>query len=152
MKSPFAPFDDAVLVKERTRTVFRGEEYEYCDYCYRDPQGREFVTADLGDRGLNELYDAYRKRHGIPDASQISALRQKCGLSASKMSLVLGFGTNQYRLYEKGALPNESNGKILALLVSSNAAMRFYIDHAKSCLTEKEYEKAVANLAGCSAG
>ena len=29
------------------------------------------------------------------------------------MSQILGFGDNQYRLYENGDMPSEANGKIL---------------------------------------
>ena len=36
-------------------------------------------------------------------------LRKHYGLSSAKMSQILGFGINQYRMYEDGEVPSISN-------------------------------------------
>jgi transcriptional regulator with XRE-family HTH domain len=43
-------------------------------------------------------------------------LRELYGLSAAKMSEVLGFGLNSYRNYENGEVPNLSNSRLIQLV------------------------------------
>ena len=61
------------------------------------------------------------------------------------MSVILGFGANQYRLYEEGEVPSESNGKMI------RGAMhpRIFLDlvcSSRHQLSEKDYSKIVARV------
>lgn len=101
-------------VREPAVWVFRGEEYPYTHIAFRDVDtGEQFTTTESDTECFNQVADQYRRRHGIPSTEEIIALRKRHGLSAAKMSLILGFGANQYRLYEEGEVPSESNGKLI---------------------------------------
>lgn len=63
-----------------------------------------------------EAENKHRTANRIPFAEQLIALRKHYGLSAYKMSVILGFGLNIYRHYEKGDLPNKSNSNLLRLI------------------------------------
>lgn len=47
---------------------------------------------------------------------KIKAIRKKYGLPASKMSSILGFGINQWREYEGGAVPAKSSANLICLV------------------------------------
>ena len=63
----------------------------------------------------NQLVNQYKVKHNIPFPEEIISIRDKYNLSAAKMSEVLGFGTNSYRQYESGEVPNQSNAKLIQL-------------------------------------
>lgn len=70
---------------------------------------------------------------------KIAAIRQKYGVSASKMAEILGFGTNSYRQYEAGEMPSVSNARLIQMISDPNK----FIDLVKLCdsLDEKTKEK-----------
>lgn len=91
------------------------------------------------------MTNQYRERHGIPYQDEIVALRERYGLSAAKMSLILGFGVNQYRLYEEGEVPSESNGKMIRSAMNPQVFLDL-VKSSRSQLTEREYAKIVARV------
>ncbi|MCH5237765.1 MAG: hypothetical protein J1E95_08210 [Muribaculaceae bacterium] len=113
MESPFCD-GKATLIEKKAIIPYRKENFEIIRQLYRcDQTGLEFSTEDQDEKAVNEIYDAYRKKHGIPTPQEIKALRETYGLSASKMSLILGFGINQYHNYEMGEMPSLSNAKLI---------------------------------------
>lgn len=66
-------------------------------------------------------------------------------LSALKMSEILGFGDNQYRLYESGDMPSEANGKVLNL-IKDPAIFETFVRNARYQLEEKEFKRILAKL------
>lgn len=60
--------------------------------------------------------NAYRVKHRIPFPEELKSIRHQYGLSANAMSLILGLGINQYRLFENGELPSVSVGRLLSLI------------------------------------
>ena len=42
------------------------------------------------------------EKYGVPYTDKIVAIRRRYGISAQKMSLILGIGINQYLLYKQG--------------------------------------------------
>ncbi|WP_455633668.1 Panacea domain-containing protein [Parabacteroides sp.] len=66
-------------------------------------------------------------------------------LSASKMSEILGFGDNQYRLYENGDIPSEANGKILSS-IKEPSIFKVFVENAKNQFEAKEFEKILSKL------
>lgn len=125
---------------------YRGEKYEFTYISFRDDaEGENYTTTESDSIWYNHATNQYRERHGIPYQDEIVALRELYGLSAAKMSLILGFGANQYRLYEDGEVPSESNGK----MIRSAMNPRVFLDLVKSSrhqLTEKEYAKISARV------
>ncbi|MCH5224189.1 MAG: type II toxin-antitoxin system MqsA family antitoxin [Muribaculaceae bacterium] len=113
MDSPFCD-GKATLIEKKTIIPYRKENFEITRKLYRcDQTGLEFSTEEQDEEAVDLIYDAYRKKHGIPSPSEIKSLREKYGLSASKMSLILGFGINQYHNYETGEVPSLSNAKLI---------------------------------------
>lgn len=148
MNVPISPVTGKPMrvVYERDTEKYRGEEYHFtfisfCD----DAQGESFTTTESDAVWLNQVTNQYRERHGIPYTDEICKLREKYGVSAAKMSLILGFGANQYRLYEEGEVPSESNGK----MIRSAMNPRVFLDLVRSSrnqLSEREFEKITVNV------
>lgn len=111
MKSPFAD-GEAVLLHEKREVTFRKETFSYVALFYRcEVTGLDFTTTGLDEINIGQVYNQYRCKYGISFPDEMKAMRERYGLSAAKMSEVLGLGTNQYRLYENGEIPSEVIGK-----------------------------------------
>lgn len=131
---------------EPEKMKYRGEEYDCIYISFRDDaEGEGYTTTESDGIWLSQVTNQYRERHGIPYQDEIVALRERYGLSAAKMSVVLGFGANQYRLYEEGEVPSESNGK----MIRSAMNPKVFLDLVKSSrhqLTDREYAKITARV------
>ena len=139
MDSPFCD-GKATLFEKTTIVPYRKENFEITRKMYRcDQTGLEFSTEEQDVEAVNKIYDAYRKKHGIPGPSEIKSLREKYGLSASKMSLILGFGINQYHNYENGEMPSLSNAKLI-LAAMNPEFFKTLIILVKEDLGEKTYK------------
>ncbi|MBQ6306513.1 MAG: DUF4065 domain-containing protein [Bacteroidales bacterium] len=125
---------------------FRGKEYPYVHIAFRDEESGEQFTTDESDTACYlQATNQYRAEYGIPYADEIVALRERYGLSASKMAVILGFGANQYRLYEMGEVPSESNGKMIRS--ASNPKVFLDLVHgSRHQLSEKEYDKICSQV------
>jgi putative zinc finger/helix-turn-helix YgiT family protein len=115
MKSPITG-KEMTLQKEMRPILFRKEEFTvaYHYYLCKD-SGQQFTTTELDERNLAQAYNQYRARHHLPFAEEVRAIREMYGLSATKMSEILGFGVNSYRQYEQGEIPSEANGRLIQL-------------------------------------
>ena len=82
-----------------------------------------------------DLVKGYLAKFGIPYADEIVAVRKRYGISASKMSLILGFGTNQYRLYEQGEVPNVSNGRMISSIMNPKVMLSM-LESSKNLFTK----------------
>ena len=94
---------------------------------------------------LAQVYNQYRSKYGIPFPDEIQAMRERYGLSAIKMSQILGMGDNQYRLYENGEVPNLSNGRMLRS-ISNPKVMLDLVESYKNQLSERELQKITEHL------
>jgi len=61
------------------------------------------------------------------------------------MSKILGFGDNQYRLYENGDMPSESNGKILGSIKDPSFFLKF-VENARGQFEDSEYDLILSRL------
>lgn len=118
IESPFTG-GKVLEVRDIEEKIFRGEKYSVgvCYYLCEDT-GEQFTTSDQDALWTSELYSQYRIKHGIPTPEEIKALRQSYGLNYAQMSRILGFGINQFKNYEDGQVPSESNGKMLRLIAN----------------------------------
>ncbi len=73
-----------------------------------DEEGDMWTTTEMDEANIFQVYNQYRVKHGIPFPDEISGIREHYGLSAAKMAQILGFGINQYRMYEDGEVPSVS--------------------------------------------
>lgn len=145
MISPFTG-GETVLLTETRKTVFRKEEYEYTHICYKCVDtGETFTTTQMDVVNIAQIYNGYRSRHGIPFPDEIKDIRNRYELSASKMSKILGFGDNQYRLYENGEMPSLANGRVLRA-IQSPKTFETFVDAAKETLSDEEYIKIKKRL------
>ena len=126
--------------------TYRGEEYPCVVTLFQDEEGGEpFTTTESDSVWFNQVTNQYRAKYGIPYTDEIIALREKYGLSATKMSAILGFGVNQYRLYEMGEVPSESNGKLIRSAMNPHA-FKDLVNNSRHQLTDREYAKITARV------
>lgn len=107
--------------------------------------GNRFTTTESDGVWCRKVHEQYCHKYGIPYTDEIVALRARYGLSAQKMSLILGFGENQWRKYEQDEIPNVSNGRVIRSAMNPNVMMDF-VRSARGVLTDKEYETVRAKV------
>ncbi len=131
----------AVYQTEMRETEFRGEKFVYEHHNLRDLETDiEFTNTEIDEGNVQRVYTQYRKRHGIPSPAELTAMREEYGLSAAKMSEILGLGTNQYRLYEEGQMPSEAIGKILRSIQTPSVFLG-YVESCRNQMSEADYHK-----------
>lgn len=108
--------------------------------CIVDNSGEAWTTTELDEANLNQVYNQYRIKYGIPFPEEIRDLRKYYGLSAARMSEILGFGTNQYRNYENGEIPSVSNARTLIAIRDKDTFLEF-LEASKTILGEREYSR-----------
>jgi putative zinc finger/helix-turn-helix YgiT family protein len=115
MKSPITG-NEMKLTKERRSMDFRKETFEIVFHYYKcEDSGEQFTTTALDEVNMNQVYNQYRDKFNIPFPNEIIRIREKYGLSAAKMSEILGFGVNSYRHYEAGEMPSVANAKLIQM-------------------------------------
>ena len=115
MKSPFTGKDMSIK-KEWRSLSFRKEKFKVYFHSYKCGEtGEQFEDEQFAELNYQQLQNQYRAKYSIPFPDEIKSIREKYGLSAVKMSDVLGFGTNGYRNYEAGEIPSESNARLIQL-------------------------------------
>ena len=126
--------------------TYRGEEYPCVVTLFQDEADSEpYTTTESDTAWFNQVTNQYRAKYGIPYTDEIIALREKYGLSATKMSVILGFGVNQYRLYEMGEVPSESNGKLIRSAMNPRTFLDL-VNDSRHQLTDREYAKITSRV------
>ena len=116
MKSPITGLE-MKLTKEQRSMIFRKETFDIVFHNYQcEDSGEQFTSAALDELNMNQVYNQYRDKFNIPFPDEINNIRSKYGLSASKMSEILGFGVNSYRQYEAGEIPSVANAKLIQMV------------------------------------
>lgn len=145
MKSPFTGKEMKRIFEKRI-WKFRGEEFEYYHSSWLCEETNElFTTDESDDAGFIQVTNQYREKYGIPYADEIIAVREKYGISAAKMAQILGFGINQYRLYEQGEVPNVSNGRIIRSITNPKVMLDM-VESSRNIITSREYIKITAKV------
>ena len=133
-------------VYEKRTWNFRGEPYEYEHIAWLcEDSGEQFTDDESDTAGFVQVTNQYRAKYGIPYTDEIIAVRQRYGVSAAKMSLILGIGVNQYRLYEQGEVPSVSNGRMIRSVMNPKVMLEM-VESSKNELTSSEYEKIVGKV------
>lgn len=140
MKSPYTGKEMKRIYEQRVWN-FRGEEFKYIRQSWLCEDSGERFTDDRGDTaGYVQVTNQYRAKYGIPFTDEIINIRRRYGISASKMSLILGIGINQYRLYEHGEVPNVSNGRMIRSIMNPHVMLDM-VESSKNELSGQEYTK-----------
>lgn len=142
MKSPITG-KEMKLVKELINMPFRKEEFQIVYHYYLcEDSGEQYTDDELDNINVVQVHNQYREKYGIPYPDQISRIRQKYDVSASKMSEILGLGTNTYRLYENGDMPTVANGRLILSVEQPEEFVR-QVKASSHILTEKEVNKYI---------
>ncbi|SHL05107.1 type II TA system antitoxin MqsA family protein [Flavobacterium chilense] len=145
MKSPITG-KEMTLRASTSRLVFRKEEFEYFHLGYYCEDSDElFTTTELDEMNLNQVYNQYRAKHNILFADEIISIRKKYGLSANRMSQILGFGPNSYRNYEKGEVPSMANANLIQTISEDSNIFRNLVLRS-SDLEDGEKAKVLAKV------
>ncbi|MBI9068461.1 MAG: DUF4065 domain-containing protein [Salinivirgaceae bacterium] len=137
MKSPITGKEMKIKFESDILT-FRKERFEIKYHFYLCEDSKEQFTDDKLDKlNMIQVYNQYREKHGIPFPEQITEIREKYEVSASKMSEILGLGANSYRLYESGEMPSVAIGRLILGLEQPEEFIR-QINASANTLKEKE--------------
>lgn len=140
MKSPFTG-GESILKKKWMQLEFRKEAFPVLYHYYQcTDTGEEFTTVELDELNIVQLHNQYRTKYGIPSPREIAGIREKYGLSAARMSELLGLGTNEYRRYESGAMPTVANGRLINM-ISDPEQFHRYLANSKNLWSESDFHK-----------
>ncbi len=115
MKSPVTD-KEMTLQKEKRVLIYRKEKIEIVYHYYLcTDTGEHFEDEQLVNLNFTQVYNQYRERLRLPFPDEIKATREKYGVSARKMSDILGFGPNTYGNYEKGEIPTKANARLIQM-------------------------------------
>lgn len=108
----------AQLKAEQKKRTYRNENFDVVELYYQcNKCNHSFTYNEVDQYNLNLLHNKYRENYQIPFPEQLINIRETYGLTQTKMSELLGFGPNQYRLYENGEIPSSANAMLLRLLL-----------------------------------
>jgi DNA-binding transcriptional regulator YiaG/uncharacterized phage-associated protein len=147
MKSPFTN-GDATLHFEKKDLEFRKDVFTIIQFYYKcNDTGEEFTIDELDQINVNQLYNQYREKYGVPFPDEIKEIRERYGLSATKMSEILGFGVNSYRQYETGDIPTVASGRLIQAAKDPGEFKKF-LNASKAILTDREYKRFSQHIDG----
>jgi uncharacterized phage-associated protein/transcriptional regulator with XRE-family HTH domain len=129
------------LEKKLEKLEFRKEEFTIVYHHLIDTKtGEAFTNDELDNLNLAQVHNQYRSKYGIPFTDEMKAIREQYGLSASKMSEILGLGPNVYRNYEHGEIPSLSTGRLIQLIKDPEEFKKL-IELSKNDLEKNELER-----------
>lgn len=144
MRSPITGKEMKVMVKKDT-LEFRKDTFEInYHYHFCEDSGEIFTDEELDTKNLLQAQNQYREKFNIPFPDCIRETRNKYGISASKMAEILGFGTNVYRHYEAGEVPNISNARLIQLVVDPQEFKKLV--NMSKAVEGKQYEELVNRI------
>lgn len=140
IESPFST-GKANLIKKLNVLTFRKNEFEIIEHFYVcEDTKEEFTTSELDEININQVYNQYRDKCGLPFPDQIKRIRGKYGVSTVKMAEILGLGVNSYRLYEQGEVPSVGNGRLILAAEDPREFKRFLIA-SEELIDSKDFQK-----------
>lgn len=146
MKSPLTG-GETTLIEKIEEHEFRKEKFMiHVRYYVCNDTNETFTTNEQDELFCNELYSQYRIKHSIPFPDEIKAIREHYKLNYNQISKITGFGLNQWKQYEQGVVPSESNGKIILAIKEKNTLLAFQ-QASKNHFEKEEFEKIAQKIA-----
>lgn len=147
MKSPITG-KEMLLTRDLDTLVYKKEEFYIAYHYYLCEDSNERFTDDRLDLlNIKQVHNQFREKYRIPFPEEMRQIREKYGVSASKMSEILGLGTNAYRLYESGEMPSVSNGRLILSIKEPSEFIK-QVEASEHLLTEKESLKLITTAEG----
>jgi putative zinc finger/helix-turn-helix YgiT family protein len=143
------PYCDGIanLHREAKEITYRKEAFKIIAHFYKcEKCQEEFTTTEADAISLTQVHNQYREKNNIPFPDEITALRQKYELSASKMSEVLGLGANGYSNYENGEIPTPAYGNLISAAAEPQVFMNL-LDKARVHFSDNAFRKAKERVA-----
>ena len=126
---------------EVSSLTFRKEKFEVVTHFYEcEDSGERFTDDRLDQLSIVQVHNQYREKYGIPFPDEVRRIREGYGVSASKMSEILGLGINSYRLYEGGEVPSVAIGRLI-MSIRNPATFIQQISASAQFLADKEVRK-----------
>jgi uncharacterized phage-associated protein/DNA-binding transcriptional regulator YiaG len=134
-----------VAQKELRTLPYRKENFEVVVHFYEcKDSGEQFEDEKQLELTLNQVYNAYRAKHNIPLPPEIRRIREQYDISAAKMSEIMEFGPNLWRLYESGEMPTTANARYINQI--KNADVFKNVVRENNELSDEEKEKIYAKI------
>ncbi|MGO4292538.1 type II toxin-antitoxin system antitoxin SocA domain-containing protein [Chitinophaga sp. RAB17] len=145
MKSPFT--GGKVELKTEVRKLeYRKEKFPIHFHFYKCiDSGEEFTDTALDNLNVAQIHNKYRSKFGIPFVEEIKEIREQYGLSAAKMSEVLGLGINVYRQYEGGEIPSVATGRLIRL-AKDPGEFRKLLEISQGVFESHEYDRVLRKI------
>ena len=136
----------AILQNEERKLSFRKESFSVRVHYYRCQKCKEeFTTTEVDTVTMLQLYNQYRENNGIPFPEEITKLRERYGLTATKMSAIFGLGINSYSNYEKGEVPSLSNANLISMAQKPRTFLAL-LEKAESKFSDSAYKKVYSKV------
>lgn len=136
MKSPLTGKEMKVQFEPRS-LKYRKESFTIMfQYYLCEDSGEKFEDEVFAHLNNTQVLNKYRAKNNMPFTHEIIDLRKRYGLSASKMSEILGFGVNTFRNYENGEMPTTAHARLLQLVSDPKELCRLV--RISNALTEKD--------------
>jgi putative zinc finger/helix-turn-helix YgiT family protein len=147
MKSPITGKEMELKTEAGFEIQFRKEKFLITHHFWLcSDSGEKFTDEALDNLDLNQVHNQYREKYGIPFPEEIKEIREKYGVSARKMSEILGLGANSWRNYEAGEVPSVANGRLI-LAVKNTEDFKRQVEASSALLTEKEKAQLLQKIA-----
>ena len=138
-----------LILKKQVRSFdFRKEPFYITYHTWADTDsGEGFTNLELDELNQAQVHNQYRSKYGIPFIDELKMIREQYGLSASKMSEILGLGPNVYRNYENGEMPSITTGRLIQL-AKDPLEFQKLIKLSSNELDKQEIERINKKVAG----
>jgi transcriptional regulator with XRE-family HTH domain/uncharacterized phage-associated protein len=140
------------LQKKIYQLEFRKENFQIVYHnLLNTKKGEEFTTDELDDLNIAQVHNQYRSKYGIPFIDEIKAIKEQYGLSAAKISEILGLGPNVFKNYENGEMPSIATGRLIQLAKDPEEFKKL-IALSKNELDAHELERIIKKVAAKLSG
>ncbi len=159
-----------ILTRENTTTdelyavvekVYKGINLEYSEAFYLDylvDEDTGLINKDLKDkyytknqmeRNIKALKNAYHIAKGAASPSEIIHFRNKYKISASTLSVILGFSKNTISNIENEGITSLSSGRLIKMCLDNTKVVYKYVQLCDSIDNQKKEEISKKLLEEC---
>lgn len=133
-----------------TKIIKKDEVYNVCGESFKvEAQvlvcaecGEELYSEELDNATLNNVYNAYRRRHKLLFPQEIKKIREQYGLSQRSFAKLLNWGDKTIFRYENGSIQDKAHNSIL-LFLKNPENMKAYLNENEILLGEKQKNKLI---------